>query len=190
MKPRFELTDVSTGSTADDEAFFANALAHPPIPADATLEQARDVFDSFAALNPPIPAEVSITHVDANGASAQWLPRGVRAAGVNGHPHAFRVASTRAERAARVGGGPRAGRVAASFVSQRAICGAAQPALSLPTCSRVRDAGRQRSDVRSPHTCDRSTNRRDAAMSGVRRWRRSARYPRGRAVADRSPHGP
>ena len=73
MKQGFVQTDVSTGTNADDHAFFANALANPPIPADATLAQARDVLDSLASLNPPVPAEVSITHVDANGASAEWL---------------------------------------------------------------------------------------------------------------------
>jgi acetyl esterase/lipase len=43
------------------------------IPANATLEQARDVIDSLASLNPPIPSEVRITRVDANGASADLL---------------------------------------------------------------------------------------------------------------------
>lgn len=73
MKPGFVQTEISTGSNADDKAFFANALANPPIPADATLAQARDVLDSLASFNPAIPAEVIVTHVDANGASAELL---------------------------------------------------------------------------------------------------------------------
>ena len=73
MKPAFSQTEISTGTNSDDDAFFANALANPPIPADATLAQARDVLDSLASLNPAIPADVVITQVDANGASAEWL---------------------------------------------------------------------------------------------------------------------
>ena len=73
MQPAFSQTEISTGTNSDDDAFFANALANPPIPADATLAQARDVLDSLVSLNPAIPADVVITHVDANGASAEWL---------------------------------------------------------------------------------------------------------------------
>jgi hypothetical protein len=46
MKGGISQTEVSTGTNADDDAFFAAALANPPIPADATLAQARDVLDS------------------------------------------------------------------------------------------------------------------------------------------------
>lgn len=73
MKPAFSQTEISTGTNSDDDAFFANALANPPIPADATLAQARDVLDSLASLNPAIPSDVVVTHIDANGASAEWL---------------------------------------------------------------------------------------------------------------------
>jgi epsilon-lactone hydrolase len=73
MKAGFVQTEISTGSNADDNAFFANALANPPIPADATLAQARDRLDALASLNPAIPAGVTVTHVDANGASADLL---------------------------------------------------------------------------------------------------------------------
>lgn len=83
MRNAFLQTEISTGTNSDDNAFFANALANPPIPADATLAQARDVLDSLASLNPAIPAEVGVTQVDANGASAELLtppnPRGKRA---------------------------------------------------------------------------------------------------------------
>lgn len=79
MKRGFSQTEISTGANADDAAFFANALANPPIPANATLAQARDVLDSLASLNPPIPADVSIMPVGANGASAELLkPRSAR----------------------------------------------------------------------------------------------------------------
>jgi hypothetical protein len=37
MKPGFLQTEISTGPNSDDTAFFANALANPPIPPDATL---------------------------------------------------------------------------------------------------------------------------------------------------------
>jgi monoterpene epsilon-lactone hydrolase len=73
MTPGFVQTEISTGTNSDDNAFFANALANPPIPADATLAQARDGLDSLASLNPAIPAEAGITHVDANGTSAELL---------------------------------------------------------------------------------------------------------------------
>ena len=63
MKPAFLQTEISTGPNADDHAFFANALANPPIPAGATLAQARDVLDSLASLNPAIPADVVVTQV-------------------------------------------------------------------------------------------------------------------------------
>jgi epsilon-lactone hydrolase len=73
MKAAFVQTEISTGANLDDDAFFASALANPPIPPDATLAQARDVLDSLASLNPAIPADVVITQVDANGASAELL---------------------------------------------------------------------------------------------------------------------
>ena len=73
MKPAFSQTEISTGTNSDDDAFFANALANPPIPADLTLAQARDVLDSLASLSPAIPSDVVVTHIDANGASAEWL---------------------------------------------------------------------------------------------------------------------
>ena len=69
MKPAFSQTEISTGTNSDDDAFFANALANPPIPADLTLAQARDVLDSLASLSPAIPSDVVVTHIDANGAS-------------------------------------------------------------------------------------------------------------------------
>src|SRR5215475_5213770 len=53
MNSGFVQTEVSTGANADDKAFFANALANPPIPADATLAQARDVLDACVRLSPP-----------------------------------------------------------------------------------------------------------------------------------------
>ena len=73
MKPVFLQTEISTRPNSDDTAFFANALANPPIPPDATLAQARDILDSLESLNPAIPADVVITQLDANEASAELL---------------------------------------------------------------------------------------------------------------------
>ena len=68
MKPAFSQTEISTGTNSDDDAFFANALANPPIPADLTLAQ-LEMFSTrwHRSIRRFLPTWSS--HIDAKGAS-------------------------------------------------------------------------------------------------------------------------
>src|SRR4051812_47215213 len=45
MKGVCSQTEVSIRTNSDDDAFFPNAVANPPIPVGATLAQARDLLE-------------------------------------------------------------------------------------------------------------------------------------------------